>query len=454
MVYDVVGEDELPNAVAINSLGSNTMRIVGPAAAGALIGAVGIEAAFILQAAAYSVLRVLHVADQDERHAVVDVHDDRAARACRRHRLRALQPRRAAAGRDGGAAESLLVYPYVQYIPVFAKDVLHVGSVGFGFLASAVGYGSIVGALIAANLTQLKKRGQILVWTTFVYMALVTAFALSNNFALSFALLVVAGVANSIYLMFNQVMVQLIVDDEYRGRVLSLYVMVSGITPFSALLMGALIGVFGAQVTVAVFTGLAAAIVLVIGIFSRRLRRSVPDDRRSRLDLQRLPLPRPEPPRRQPRAHPVLRHGGRPDERHRKPSTNTMNAAIGTRMPHALKVNVASTNFTSPAPRSAPDSDAWIAIPGSANENTRSNRVPVSTTSGSSTKMPHDVRRDDELHHRHHAQGRDREEPHALGDLLRPSGSPAPRLCPTSAVAAVPSANAGRIATSSDRSAK
>ena len=167
---------------------------------------------------------------------------------------------------------ALLVYPYVQFIPVFAKDVLHVGSFGFGFLASAVGYGSIVGALIAANLTGIKKRGQILVWTTFVYVALVTGFALSNQYAISFALLVVAGIANSIYLMFNQVMVQLTVDDEYRGRVMSLYVMVSGITPFSALLMGALISAFGPQVTVACFTGLATLIVLFIGINSKRLR--------------------------------------------------------------------------------------------------------------------------------------------------------------------------------------
>ena len=126
--------------------------------------------------------------------------------------------------------------------------------------------------LIAANLTKLQKRGQILVWTTFVYMSLVTAFALSDMFALSFALLVVAGIANSIYLMFNQVMIQLVVDDEYRGRVLSLYVMVSGITPFSALLMGALIDVFGAQIVVASFTGLCSLIVLSIGLTSKRLR--------------------------------------------------------------------------------------------------------------------------------------------------------------------------------------
>ena len=271
MIYDVVGAEDLPNAVAVNSLGSNTMRIVGPSLAGALIGAVGIQAAFIVQACAYgfsvyatSRIKTRGVPSGRGTTTVLASVLDGISYA-RTHRDVLLLVVMA-------ALPSLLVYPYVQFIPVFAKDVLHTGSFGFGFLASAVGYGSIVGALIAANLTQIKKRGQILVWTTFIYMALVTGFALSSMYVLSFALLVVAGIANSIYLMFNQVMVQLIVHDEYRGRVLSLYVMTSGITPFSALLMGALIDVFGAQVTVASFTGLASAIVLVIGITSKRLR--------------------------------------------------------------------------------------------------------------------------------------------------------------------------------------
>ncbi len=271
MIYDVVGAEDLPNAVAVNSLGSNTMRIVGPSMAGALIGAAGIETAFVVQATAYmfsvyatSKIKTRGVPAGRGTTTVLASTLDGISYA-RTHRDVLLLVVMA-------ALPSLLVYPYVQFIPVFADDVLNVGSVGFGFLASAVGYGSIVGALIAANLTQLQKRGQILVWTTFVYMALVTAFALSDLYALSFALLVVAGIANSIYLMFNQVMVQLIVDDEYRGRVMSLYVMTHGITPFSALLMGALIDTFGAQITVACFAGLAAAIVLAIGVSSKRLR--------------------------------------------------------------------------------------------------------------------------------------------------------------------------------------
>ena len=271
MVYDVVGAEDLPNAVAINSLGNNTMRIVGPAIGGALIGIGGVGAALGLQAGAYllssfatSRIRTRGVPQHRQTASVLasimdGVHYARSHPDVRLLVLMAGLP-------------SLLVYPYVTYIPVFAKDVLHTGSTGYGFLASAVGYGSIIGAVLAANLTRIERRGQILVWTTFVYMALVAVFALSNVYLLSFSILVLAGIANSIYLMFNQVMVQLIVDDEYRGRVLSLYMMVASITPFSALFMGLLIDVFGPQETVFCFSGLAAAIVLLIGITSRRLR--------------------------------------------------------------------------------------------------------------------------------------------------------------------------------------
>ncbi len=271
MIYDVVGSDDLPNGIAVNSLGANTMRIVGPALGGALIGVAGVGAAFVLQAAAYlfssyATSRIHASGEPGGEHSasVLQSMGDgmRYARGHPDVRLLILM----------AALPSILVYPYVSFIPVFAAEVLHSGSTGYGFLASAVGYGSILGAVLAANFSGVRKRGQILVWTTFVYMALVTLFALSNVYLLSFGLLVVAGVANSVYLMFNQVMIQLIVDDDYRGRVLSLYVMVSGITPFAAFLMGALIAVFGPQITVACFTGLAATIVLVIAVTSRRLR--------------------------------------------------------------------------------------------------------------------------------------------------------------------------------------
>ena len=271
MIYDVVGSEDLANGIAVNSLGANTMRIIGPALGGALIGIAGVGAAFILQAGAYlfSSFATSRIEAKGEtsglKSASVFESMGEGIAYARSHpdvRLLILM----------AALPSVLVYPYVSFLPVFASDVLHVGSTGYGFIASAVGYGSIVGALLAANFSNVRKRGQILVWTTFIYMSLVTLFAASTVFAVSFGLLVVAGIANSVYLMFNQVMIQLVVKDEYRGRVMSLYVMTGSFTPFSALLMGALIDRFGAQITVACFTGLATSIVLLIAIFSRRLR--------------------------------------------------------------------------------------------------------------------------------------------------------------------------------------
>jgi predicted MFS family arabinose efflux permease len=271
MVYDVVENDDLANAVAINSLGGNTMRIVGPSLAGAMIGVAGVESAFALQAGAYaiSVWFTSRIRTTGEPTSAVTTSVLRSlgegityARTHPEIRLLVLM----------AAIPSVFIYPYVQYIPVFAKDVLGVSSLGFGLLASAVGYGSIIGAVLAANLTGIRRRGLVLIWTTLIYQALIVAFALSNSFALSFSVLVIAGIANSTYLMLNQVMLQLVVDDEYRGRVLALYVMINGITPFSALLMGALIDGFGPQETVAVYATIAVALVALLGLGSKRLR--------------------------------------------------------------------------------------------------------------------------------------------------------------------------------------
>jgi len=271
MVYDVVENEDLANAVAINSLGANTMRIVGPSLAGALIAVWGVEAAFVLQAAAYALslgftarIRTRGEPSGAVTTSVLRSMADGITYAAGHREVMLLVVM--------AGIPALFVYPYVQYIPVFAEDVLGVGSVGFGMLASAVGYGSIVGAILAANLTNIRRRGLVLIWTTVIYQALVTVFALSSAYWLSFSVLVVAGIANSTYLMLNQVMLQLTVDDEYRGRVLSLYVMVNGITPFSALLMGALIDAFGAQVVVAIFTGAATCMVALLGLGSHRLR--------------------------------------------------------------------------------------------------------------------------------------------------------------------------------------
>lgn len=270
LVYDVVGKDELTNAVALSSVGGNIMRVVGPSLAGALIGISGVAACFIFQAVCYVLSAVVSLLIRPAPRAdkrIASLKDSLLGgfSYARHHReivlllLVSMIP-------------SLLVYPYVGFVPVFASDVLHVGAFQYGILMTAVGVGSIPGAFMAANMSHVGNKGRILIITSAGYMGMVAAFALSPWFALAFACLAAAGVANAIQNTLNSTLVQFSVSDEYRGRVSAVYFMTGGLTPFGSLAMGALIALFGAPAAVSSFAILATIAVLALGCWSGRLR--------------------------------------------------------------------------------------------------------------------------------------------------------------------------------------
>ncbi len=99
---------------------------------------------------------------------------------------------------------NLLIYPYVALSPLFARDILHVGSAGYGVLLTGVGIGSIPGGLIVAGMTNSRWKGRTMGAAACLYMACVTLFAFSNVFLLSFAILCVAGVGWSMMVTLNQ----------------------------------------------------------------------------------------------------------------------------------------------------------------------------------------------------------------------------------------------------------
>ncbi len=270
LVYDVAGKKELTNAIALSSVGGNVMRIVGPSLAGGLIGVAGIASCFLFQGVCYAFS------------AVVTFFIPRLPQAA----TRAASLADSLLGGFGyarrnrvvvlllvvGAIPSLLVYPYVGFVPVFASDVLHVDAFQYGILMTAVGVGSIPGAIAAANMTNTAGKGRWLILTSAGYMAMIAAFAVSGMFVLAFACLVLAGVANAIQNTLNAALVQFNVTDEYRGRVSALYFMTHGLQPFGSLAMGAMIAVWGAPPAVFSFSVLATLAVLVLGALSPRLR--------------------------------------------------------------------------------------------------------------------------------------------------------------------------------------
>ncbi len=269
MVYDVVGPDDLTNAVAINSMGNNIVRILGPSLGGLLIG-LNLPSCFFAQAAAYSVAAgaTFLIRTRSERTiSMISVfssigdgvrymwHDSLVVTLL----LVTMVP-------------SLLVYPYVGFMPVFAKNVLHAGAAGNGILLTAVGFGSIAGAAWVAGHTSFRRRGWAMLLANTVYMVCIAAFALSHLFVVAFGFLVLAGVANSIYNTYNQTLLQLNVSNEYRGRVLSLYLTLSAITPMGSLAMGLMIDRFGAPAIVSSWSLAATLIMVLVTARSRRAR--------------------------------------------------------------------------------------------------------------------------------------------------------------------------------------
>jgi MFS family permease len=257
----VEGPEDLANAIALNASMFNMARLTGPAVAGVLIGVVGEGPVFAINAASYiAVLVSLFRMD--------------AAKAERPERQsRALSHLREGFRYAFGfppirailtllALTSLLGMPYVVLLPVFASDVLGGGPQTLGFLMSAAGLGALGGALYLASRSSVRGLGRVIAIAVTVFGAGLIAFSFSRSQPLSIALLLVTGFGMMVQSASSNTVLQTIVDEDKRGRVMSLYTMAfMGMAPFGSLLAGTLASNIGAPATVMIggFACLAAA---------------------------------------------------------------------------------------------------------------------------------------------------------------------------------------------------
>ncbi len=270
LVYDVVGSEYLTNAIGLNAVVSNLARIVAPSVGGFVIGAIGMSASFYAQTLFYALATI----------ATFALHPITRAEPVRTPMWEGIREGVAYVRRDPAMLRlvilnvipNVLIYPYVAMMPVFAKDVLHTGSGGYGVLLTGVGFGSIPGGLIVANMASSKWKGRAMGGASLLYMAMVALFAVSTWFPLSFAILVIAGVGWSMMVTLNQTLLQLNLADAFRGRVLSLYTMAGGLSPFGNLAVGASADRFGPQESVVVFALAGFALAAIIGLGSRSVR--------------------------------------------------------------------------------------------------------------------------------------------------------------------------------------
>jgi MFS family permease len=161
---------------------------------------------------------------------------------------------------------------YVFLLPVFARDVLDVGSEGFGVLQACGAIGGIVGVLLAAQLGGPGRRGLLSIVGAGIYGLLLVAFALSSWFGLSLALNGLITVANQVYMTIINTVLLLIVADAFRGRVLGVYGLTWSLQPLGAAILGAIAEFAGAPAAVAFGGTLVFLMAVAVAIFAPRAR--------------------------------------------------------------------------------------------------------------------------------------------------------------------------------------
>ncbi len=269
MVPAFVKRDHLQNAIAVMSAGQNSTRILGPSLGGPAIALMGASGALYLQSAFLlaALLNTLMLPSVRPAIRTLDL---------RRNLGEGISFVAKSPILTGlivlAAIPSLLIFPYVQLLPVFARDILNIGADGLGLLLSAGGTGAVVGSLAVAGAVKLPRPGWIMLVGTFIYVFVVVAFAFSTWVMLSVVLLFFCGFLGSAFMSLNNTLLHVNLDDEMRGRVMGVYTLTWGLSTIGALPMGFfgdLIGVPVAVAAGAVITGIGA---ILVGFRWRELR--------------------------------------------------------------------------------------------------------------------------------------------------------------------------------------
>jgi MFS family permease len=281
-VVDMVGKEDLLNAIALNSSMFNGARIVGPAIAGILVAAVGEGWCFFLNALSYiavisgfllmNVQTVIRPKSGSTFSNIVEGFGFVVKTPPIRALLLLL------------GLISLMGMPYAVLMPIFADKILGGGSSTLGFLMGASGAGALFAALVLASRKSVFGLGRWVAFASAGFGVALILFSFSNTFWLSAILLIPVGFSMMTQMSSSNTLIQAMVPDELRGRVMSVYsMMFMGMAPLGAVMAGSLASVIGAPETVAL--GGAVCIVGAI-IFSLRLPKLQTEGQRLIVSLQ------------------------------------------------------------------------------------------------------------------------------------------------------------------------
>ena len=266
VVVELVGKMHLFNAIALNSVAFNSSRIIGPALAGILVATIGMSGCFYLNGISFLAVII----------ALILIRIDNGREAKKSEPLLKELKEGLVFVRNNRVVlvlvsivgiVSLFGVGYVILMPIFANDILQVGIKGLGVLMSSAGFGALIGALILARLGDFKYKGKLLILSALVFSFSLILFSLSKVYLLSIIALVFSGGASVIAIAIINTLLQTMVEDKFRGRVMSVFMLTfAGVMPFGNLIAGSLAQTMGVSFTVMASGIICAAFFIVINM--------------------------------------------------------------------------------------------------------------------------------------------------------------------------------------------
>jgi MFS family permease len=248
-VVDMVGRGDVINAIALNSTMFNSARIIGPAVAGVLLETIGEGWCFFVNAVSYiAVIIGLLLMKINMQQRIRSRGSALGSIIEGFHYVAHTRPVRALLLMLG--LFSLLAMPYIVLMPIFADKILHRGASGLGLLMGASGIGALVGALTLATKQGVQGLGRWVAFSAAGFGASLILFSLSRWFWISAVLLLPVGFSMIVQMASSNTLIQVMVPDNLRGRVMAVYsMMFMGMAPFGALLAGTIAQHLGAPTT-------------------------------------------------------------------------------------------------------------------------------------------------------------------------------------------------------------
>src|ERR1051325_7352046 len=267
MIVELVTREDLVDAIALNSGGFNLARIIGPSIAAIVLAKWGVAGCFAINAVSYfAVLASLFQVRLPRwvpRESLVSPFEQL------KQGFQYIRSNRAVTGMMGVVAVfSIFGFQYLSMMPVIARDVLHTGAGGYGLLLTFVGIGALTGALSLAGLGARLKRGRLYNSTAYAYSGLIMLFSLMRSVHLAAVVLLFLGLAMLINGALSNGIIQSVVPDELRGRVIATYIFVYvGFPPIGSFLAGLLADWIGVEW--AIFSGGVVMLLYALWAFWR-----------------------------------------------------------------------------------------------------------------------------------------------------------------------------------------